>query len=110
MQPSAPPTPSKGVPSLHAKCRSHDRTHVEFDLTIGASAKRETRAVWETYIFAPASFRLEDYYPKDELYEDLHSYWQTVPLTDEGDTEAFITVLVRDLSTQHEAAQLHRGL
>jgi hypothetical protein len=90
---------------LHAKCRSHDRTHVEFDLSVGASPSAEQRAVWETFIFAPASFRLEEYYPKDELYEDLHSYWQTVPTDSDEATDAFVSVLVRDLTSGHASAQ-----
>ena len=90
---------------LQAKCRSHDRTHVEFDLTIAASPQREERALWETYIFAPASFRLEDYYPKDELYEDLHSYWQTVPAGDDAATDSFVAVLLRDLASGSHASQ-----
>jgi hypothetical protein len=97
--------PSATATKLAAKCRSHDRTHVEFDLTIAASPREPKRAVWETYIFAPASFRLEDYYPKDELYEDLHSYWQSVPSADDAAIDAFVGVLVRDLEAARPAAQ-----
>jgi hypothetical protein len=97
--------PGATATKLAAKCRSHDRTHVEFDLTVAASPREARRAIWETYIFAPASFRLEDYYPKDELYEDLHSYWQTVPSSDDVEIDAFVAVLVRDLEAGRAAAQ-----
>jgi len=97
--------PGATATKLAAKCRSHDRTHVEFDLTVAASPTEPKRAVWETYIFAPASFRLEDYYPKDDLYEDLHSYWQSVPSADDGEVDAFLSVLVRDLEARRAAAQ-----
>lgn len=100
---SLPPAPP--ATRLAAKCRSHDRTHVEFDLTVSASPQRDMRAVWEVYIFAPASFRLEEYYPKDELYEDLHSYWQTVPSAGGAEVDAFLGVLCRDLEAENAAAQ-----
>ncbi len=99
---SLPPAPP--ATRLSAKCRSHDRTHVEFDLTVSASPQRDMRAIWEVYIFAPASFRLEEYYPKDELYEDLHSYWQTVPSAGGAEVEAFVAVLCRDLEAGNAAA------
>lgn len=101
---SLPPAPP--ATRLAAKCRSHDRTHVEFDLTVSASPQRGMRAIWEVYIFAPASFRLEEYYPKDELYEDLHSYWQTVPAAGGAEVDAFVAVLCRDLEASNDAAQL----
>ena len=104
MTPRLSIAPLPAAPPLHAKCRSHDRTHVEFDLTIAASPKQKQSAIWETYIFAPASFRLEDYYPKDELYDDLHSYWQTVPTASNAAFDAFLAVLVRDIGTSHAAA------
>jgi hypothetical protein len=62
-------------PAESPAIRAHDRTHLEFAIDYKVPTEESAEYVWEAYLFAPESLRLDSRtYSKDDVYEDLQTY------------------------------------